>query len=112
MSEIASTLIAWLGPELAATVLSAALVVGLGFLVYGGTCAALWLGCLVYRLVCLGARRLPAPPMLIPGPHDDAMAAALRGESLEQFRARREGFQRAGLRHEPGKPAAGGADRV
>jgi hypothetical protein len=79
MSEVASALIALLGPELAAEVFSAALVVGLGFLVYGGTCLALWAGMIAWRASrCL----------------------------------RREGFQRAGLRHEPGKPAAGGADRV
>jgi hypothetical protein len=79
MSEVAFSLIAWLGPELAATVLSAALVVGLGFVVYGGTCLALWAGMTAWRASrCL----------------------------------RREGFQRASLRHEPGKPAAGRADGV
>jgi hypothetical protein len=54
MSESVFSLIAWLGPELAATALSAALVVGLGFLVYGGTCLALWAGMTAWRaLRCL-----------------------------------------------------------
>lgn len=74
MSEIASALVALLGPELAAEVFSAGLAGGLGFLVYGGTRAVLWLGMATYG----AAQRMKHPH----------------------------------LRHEPGKPAAGGADRV
>lgn len=74
MSEIAFSLIAWLGPEMAAEVFSVALVGGFGFLVYGSTCFILWVGMAAYGAIQRG--------------------------------------KRAGLRHEPGKPAAGGADRV
>jgi hypothetical protein len=54
MSGFAFSLIAWLGPELATAILSAALVVALGFLAYGFTCLALWAGMGAYRaLRCL-----------------------------------------------------------
>jgi hypothetical protein len=74
MSEIAFSLSALLGPELAVAFFTAWFVAAFGFVVYGGTCFILWAGMAAYD----ATQRMKHPH----------------------------------LRHEPGKPAAGGADRV
>jgi hypothetical protein len=105
MSEIACSLIAWLGLDLAAAVLAGALVVAFGFLVYGLTCAALWAAMAAYRASRCLRRDVSA-----------YRASRCLRRDVSAYRASRclrlEGFQRASLRHEPGKPAAGGADLI
>lgn len=92
MSEIAVRVVDWMGHEMAAAALASALVVVFGLVVYGGTRAVLWVGMAAYRA---------------------SRCLSRDGFAYRASRClRREGFQRAGLRHEPGKPAAGGADRV